>query len=175
MPSGRSNQAVKPSARQFLHHFAARRTADAITHCRAGEPTGQSVNVAEDRPEGKNGCDIEDRYGKENKTAQQIGADDKVKCRRLVSYGLLPSDDRSEIDPMTERRPAPDRGQCEEQQQYDQTPQYSDFAGSSGGREGRHVVGASPIIFHRLSLNIKTTPSNIPCSGKFIVRLFAEN
>ena len=94
MPSGRSNQAVKPSARQFLHHFAAGRTADAITHSRAGEPAGQSVNVAEDRPEGKNGCDIENRYGKENKTAQQIGADDKIKCRRLVSYGLLPSDDR---------------------------------------------------------------------------------
>jgi hypothetical protein len=26
-------------------------------------------------------------------------------------------------------------------------------------------VGASPIIFHRLSLNIKTTPSNIPALG----------
>ena len=66
---------------------------------------------------------------------------------------------------MIERRPAPDRGQREEQQQYGQTPQYSDFAGSSTGREVGHLAGACPIIFHRLSLNIKTS-SNIPSSGK---------
>jgi hypothetical protein len=74
MPSDRSNQAVKPGARQFLHHFAAGRPFDAIAHCRAGEPAGQGVNVAQDRPEGENGGDIKDRYGKENKIAQQIGA-----------------------------------------------------------------------------------------------------
>jgi hypothetical protein len=77
---------------------------------------------------------------------------------------------------MTERRPAPDRGLFEELQQYDETRQYCDFAGSSGGREGGHVVGASPIIFHRLSLNIKTTPSNIPALGSlesdFLPKIF---
>jgi hypothetical protein len=33
-----------------------------------------AVNVAQDRPEGENGGDIKDRYGKENKIGQQIGA-----------------------------------------------------------------------------------------------------
>src|SRR5262245_11724386 len=109
----------RPSrARQGSDRLAAERTADTVAHRGAGEPAEQAINIAQDRPEGENRRDIENRYGKENETAQQISADDEIKRRRVIPHGLLPSDNRFEIDPIIQRRPFPQCWKREERQEY---------------------------------------------------------
>ena len=76
--------------------------------------SGECVTVTQDQFESENRRDIEDCYGEKNQTAQHIDADNEIQCRRVVPYRLLPVDNRIEVDPLVERRPAPGHRDREE-------------------------------------------------------------
>jgi len=121
MPSRLLQKPLNGSRSGFAHPILAEGTAHSIAHSSAQKPPGKAVSIAPDRTEREDGRETQQGHGKENQARQNIAADNPVRGRRVAPHGVLPIDDRFKIDPLIQRRPAPERRQRKQRQDHNQT------------------------------------------------------
>src|SRR5918996_419129 len=125
------DETVEPRPSKFVEQLPTDSAPDTITDGRAQKPSGHGVRVTGYRPESENRRDSKNGHGKKDQASEDIDPRHQTNRRRVAPHGLLPGDNCPKIDPLVERRPAPERGNREQNEEYQQQLKQGRFTGIS--------------------------------------------